>query len=180
MAARPSGRPPARSSGRIPIARPSARPPAPPTVVAINDDTDILRARYAVRQHAERLRFESRHIIELLIVVSELSTNILKYGVRGKITVDEVNDAKPERGLRIVASDIGPPFHDLALALQDGFGDRGPLDPDRPYPRQGIGAGLGAVVRFTDTFECRQYEASKDIIVVRYRRPEKRVRGKTI
>jgi anti-sigma regulatory factor (Ser/Thr protein kinase) len=164
----------------MPVARASARPVPPPSVVAINADVDVLRARYAVRQHAERLRFESRHVIELLIVVSELSTNIVKYGIRGRITVDEVNDAKRERGVRIVASDIGPPFHDLNLALQDGFGDRGPLDPDRPYPRQGIGAGLGAVVRFTDSFESRQHEGGKDIIVVRYRRPEKRPRGRTI
>jgi anti-sigma regulatory factor (Ser/Thr protein kinase) len=144
------------------------------SVVAINTDVDVLRARYAVRQHAERLRFESRHVVELLIVVSELSTNIVKYGVRGKITVDEVNDAQRGRGLRLVASDIGPPFHDIAMALQDGFGDRGPLDPDRPYPRRGIGAGLGAVVRFTDSFECRQHEGGKDIIVVRYRTAAKR------
>jgi anti-sigma regulatory factor (Ser/Thr protein kinase) len=144
------------------------------SVISVAVDVDVHRARYAVRQQAERLRFESRHVVELQIVVSELATNIIKYGVRGKIAIDEVHDPQREEGLRLVASDVGPPFHDLTMALQDGCGDRGPLDPDRPYPRKGIGAGLGAVVRLTDSFECQQYDGGKDIIVVKYRRPKRR------
>ena len=144
------------------------------SVVAVASDVDVHRVRYVVRQQAERLRFESRHIVELQIVASELATNIIKYGVRGKIAIDAVHDPQREEGLRVVASDVGPHFHDLALALQDDCNDRGPLDPDRPWPRSGLGAGLGAVVRLTDSFECNQYDGGKDIIVVKYRRPKRR------
>lgn len=119
--------------------------------VTIRQPIDVFVARWTVQRVAAAAGFGGVAQQELAIVVSELATNILKYGVRGEITVRPVDWPRP--GVEVVAEDEGPPLADLALAIQDGFGDRGPLDPGKQIGRGGIGAGLGAVIRLTDTFE---------------------------
>ncbi|HEY2512332.1 MAG TPA: ATP-binding protein [Polyangiaceae bacterium] len=146
--------------------------------VLVTTDIHVFAARSAVRAQAEAVGFGRIQCDELAIVASELASNILKYGVRGAIVVGAVNDSEQGPGLRIEARDRGPAFRDIATAIQDGCGDAGPLDPAMMSRRRGLGAGLGAVVRFTDSFECQQEEGSKRIIVVRYvRRPHARRPG---
>jgi|SRR5580704_14277216 anti-sigma regulatory factor (Ser/Thr protein kinase) len=140
--------------------------------VRITTDAHVFAARAAVRERAEALGFGRIERDELVIAVSELASNILKYGIRGEITVSVLNDPDHGPGLRIEARDEGPAFHDIEMALRDGWGDRGPLDPAAMSRRKGLGAGLGAVVRFTDSFHCDQERIGKRITVVRYvRRP---------
>ena len=100
---------------------------------------------------------------ELAIVVSELGSNIAKYGIRGHIALSF--DTEEPGDVRVVARDVGPPFRDLALALTDGCDDRGPIDPAGILGRGGLGTGLGAVLRLADGFDCRQDEAGKEITV---------------
>jgi serine/threonine-protein kinase RsbT len=101
---------------------------------------------------------------ELAIVVSELASNIAKYGVKGEIALSF--DTEDGGDVRVVARDIGPPFRDLELAKTDGCDDRGPIDPAGITGRRGLGTGLGAVLRLADSFECRQDEAGKEITVL--------------
>lgn len=146
--------------------------------VLVTTDVHVFAARTAVRAQAEAVGFGRIQCDELAIVASELASNILKYGIRGAIVVGGVDDPERGPGLRIEARDRGPAFRDLATAIQDGCGDSGPLDPATMSRRGGLGAGLGAVVRFTDSFECQQEEGSKRIIVVRYiQRPRGRRSG---
>jgi hypothetical protein len=75
----------------------------------------------------------------------------------------------------VIARDIGPPFADLALAMTDGCSDRGPIDPVELIHRKGIGAGLGAIARLSDSFEVLPGVGEKRICVVRYlQRPKRR------
>ena len=67
-----------------------------------------------------------------------------------------------------MARDYGPPFHDLATALQDGCDDRGPLDPMQMLSRKGIGGGLGAVLRLTHAFSVQPLPDGKEIKTERY------------
>jgi anti-sigma regulatory factor (Ser/Thr protein kinase) len=106
---------------------------------------------------------------ELAIVVSELASNIAKYGVRGEIALSF--DPDGEGDVRVSARDVGPPFRDLELAKTDGCDDRGPIDPAGIIGRGGLGTGLGAVLRLADQFECRQDEAGKEITVLFHREP---------
>jgi anti-sigma regulatory factor (Ser/Thr protein kinase) len=149
--------------------------------VRVTADVHVFVARNAVRVSAEAMGFGRIQCDELVIVASELASNILKYGVRGEIVVGAVEDPEEGPGLQIEARDDGPAFRDLAMAIRDGCGDAGPLDPATMSRRKGLGAGLGAVVRFTDSFECRQEERGKRIVVVRYvrrpRRPRAEVKG---
>lgn len=137
--------------------------------VAVREPLDVFLARWAVQRVAAQIGFAKTAAGELAIVVSELSTNILKYGVRGEITLARVDDLTRGAAIEITAEDEGPPLADLELALRDGWGDRGPIDPSH-LRRGGIGAGLGAIRRLTDEFEYRPGGPRKSFRVVRYLR----------
>ena len=114
------------------------------------------------------LGFRRKDCQELAIVVSELCSNIIKYGIRGSVEIEPVSDAENGLGVSIVASDVGPPFRDFGIALQDGCDDSGPIDPATLLRRGGLGIGLGAVVRLMDSLELRQGQNGKEIRAVRY------------
>jgi anti-sigma regulatory factor (Ser/Thr protein kinase) len=140
------------------------------TICPIEDELDVFGARRAGRQVAVQAGFVRREQEELAIVISELATNILKYGIRGDITIELVSDDQRGLGVRVTARDIGPPIFNLETALVDGQGDRGPIDPCQLLRRRGLGAGLGAVVRLSDSFEYEPGTRDKRIRIVRYRR----------
>ena len=134
---------------------------------------DVLTARRAVRTFAGELGFRSREATELEIVASELGSNILKYGRHGQLSFKALDSAAAGKGLAMVARDYGPQFHDLSLAVQDGCDDRGPIDPLELLNRQGIGGGLGAVLRMTHSFVVHPLADGKEIVVERFlRRPK--------
>ncbi|MEP7123232.1 MAG: ATP-binding protein [Byssovorax sp.] len=131
----------------------------------------VFAPRRCARDLATSLGFDRRAAIELAIAVTELGSNIVKYGVRGGITVEPSSDPDRGVGVQIIAEDEGPPFCDFEIALLDGCDDRGPLDPMTFLKRHGIGAGLGAVKRFTDTITLEPASdgvSGKRIVVVRY------------
>lgn len=141
----------------------------------VREAIDLYAPRQGVREIGARHGFTRGDCQELAIVVSELTSNILKYGVRGSITIDVTEGGQHGCGIAVVAQDEGPPFHSLELALRDGYDDRGPIDPAKLLTRGGLGTGLGAVVRLTDAFEVRARSTGKSIHVIRYRaRPKRR------
>jgi serine/threonine-protein kinase RsbT len=125
-----------------------------------------------VSKLATELGFAKRECAELLIVVSELCSNIVKYGVRGSVELAPWVDQVHGVGVSIVARDIGPPFRDFTMAQLDGYDDRGPIDPGVLMTRGGLGIGLGAVRRLTDSLSVDHGADGKAIRAVRYlRRP---------
>jgi anti-sigma regulatory factor (Ser/Thr protein kinase) len=135
----------------------------------IREWIDVLAARRAAKMLAREIGFATRETSELAIVASELGSNILKYGLHGSISlraIPGIGEAQP--GIALVARDFGPQFHDLQIALQDGCDDRGPLDPMHMLKRQGIGGGLGAVLRLTHSFQVNPLIVGKEILVERY------------
>jgi serine/threonine-protein kinase RsbT len=141
---------------------------------------DLYGPRQAIREMASQLQFARGDCHELAIVVSELVSNIIKYGVRGSLRIEPTTSDEHGPGILIVASDEGPPFHDLELALRDGFSDRGPIDPATLLKRGGLGTGMGAIVRMSDSFQVQVGSApddGKEIRVVRYRSRPRRKRS---
>jgi anti-sigma regulatory factor (Ser/Thr protein kinase) len=122
-----------------------------------------------LRPFAAKIGFEPEVIEELIVVVSELTSNILKYGHHGFIELAEIDfDQEGVRGLQIIAQDETPPF-DLHGALRDGYDSKGKIDPAHVYGRRGIGAGLGAVSRLSDgvRLEALDGDTKKRLIVRR-------------
>ena len=120
-----------------------------------------------MRAFATQLGFEREVVEELVVVVSELTSNILKYGRRGSIELSGIDREQGARGISIVAEDETPPF-DLLGSLRDGYDANGKLDPALVYGRRGIGAGLGAVARLSDAVELVPHGAGKRILVRRF------------
>lgn len=122
-----------------------------------------------VRKFGTQVGFEREVVEELVVVISELASNILKYGKRGSISVSELARDNGPRGIEIVARDESPPF-DLIGSLRDGYDAQGKLDPARVFGRHGIGAGLGAVARLSDRIELVPHQppdVGKSIVVRR-------------
>ena len=140
----------------------------------VRDSIDVFEPRRVIQTLGAKLGFSRGGCQELAIVVSELASNIVKYGKSGSVEFGEMQD-EHGAGVLIVARDIGPPFKNLEVALQDGCDENGPIDPALLMRRKGIGAGLGAVVRLTDTFAVQQNPGEKELRVVRYlKRPRRR------
>jgi anti-sigma regulatory factor (Ser/Thr protein kinase) len=133
----------------------------------IRDWIDVLHVQRQMLQFASALGFSRRECHELAIVASELTSNILKYGIRGSIEMETIADGNGI-GVAVIASDCGPPFRDLAVALQDGHDDQGPIDPMQMVKRGGIGGGLGAVLRLTHAFSVETQATGKKVYAVRY------------
>jgi anti-sigma regulatory factor (Ser/Thr protein kinase) len=144
----------------------------------VEHDVDVFGARRAAREVAEAVGFSRVGCVEIVIVASELASNILKYGVRGSVQIEIVDDPARGEGLRITAFDEGAPFQNFDGALRDGFDDTGPIDVLKLGRRGGIGAGLGAVRRLTDEIGWAPTSNGKRVWAVRFReRPRDRVRG---
>jgi anti-sigma regulatory factor (Ser/Thr protein kinase) len=135
----------------------------------VDNDFDVYTVQRAARKLGARLGFAREECVEIAIAASELTSNILKYGISGVVVLEVVNDAARGPGVRVIASDRGPPFRDFALAVRDGCDDTGPLDPASLPHRGGIGSGLGAVKRFSDDIGWRPTESGKEVWFVRYR-----------
>lgn len=134
---------------------------------AIQGRSDVVVAASQGRRFAARCGFGTRRATELAIVVSELASNIVKHGVRGEIRLIWRPGPPPHGELAVEAHDVGPPIHDLELAMTDGYDDRGPIDPALILRRGGLGTGLGAIARLADLLEYRQEEGGK-VITARF------------
>lgn len=93
----------------------------------------VMRARWWMESHGR----DTVEAHRLATVVSELATNIVKYGTRGDIRLTRL--ASPRPGVEVQAVDEGPGIADVSRALQDHYSTSGTL-----------GLGLPGVKRMTD------------------------------
>ena len=109
------------------------------------------RGRIAAEVDVERIRREARALVTyagfdrhdaeaILLAVSELATNLVRYAPGGELVVSIVSEANGV-GILIQSSDRGPGILDVELALRDGYSTSG-----------GLGGGLPGVRRLMDEF----------------------------
>lgn len=87
--------------------------------------------------------------------ISELARNIVRYAVRGEITLRLVQN-NGKKGIEVVASDDGPGIPDVGLAMQDGYSTSG-----------GLGLGLPGTRRLMDDFEITSDFGKGTVVTVR-------------
>ena len=138
-------------------------------ICEVREWLDVFNVQTGVERLAADLGFSKRERTELAIVASELCSNILKYGISGRIELKRIEDDQGV-GLAFIASDEGPPFRNFDAALQDGWDDQGPIDPLTMLKRKGIGGGLGAIKRFSHSLHVEPQASGKRMHVVRYLR----------
>lgn len=101
---------------------------------------DVERIRRETRRLAALLGFSAAEAEAIVLAVSELATNLIRYASGGEILVlPIVRDSGP--GIVIRSCDRGPGIADVAAALRDGYSTGG-----------GLGSGLPSVRRLMDDF----------------------------
>jgi serine/threonine-protein kinase RsbT len=117
-----------------------------PIVIAVLDRNDVETARRTARSVASGMGFD-RHVAEsIVLTVSELATNLVKYARNGRILLEPI-EGERRTGLQIESRDDGPGIADLQWAMQDRYSTGGSL-----------GSGLPASKRLTDEFEITSDE----------------------
>src|SRR6185295_17395822 len=106
----------------------------------VEDPSQVAEARREARDLASRLGFDSTLVERVAIVVTEVSTNLIKHAGRGEIllrsTAGDAADAPP--GMEVLALDRGPGMSNLDQCLSDGYSTGG-----------SPGQGLGAIIRMS-------------------------------
>lgn len=87
---------------------------------------DVLWARQEVMRFCAGLPFSVADLGRIEVAVSELASNMVKYGGGGRLTLDALEQDQ-RHGVRIVASDEGPGIADLSVALRQGYSTGGSL-----------------------------------------------------
>jgi RNA polymerase sigma factor (sigma-70 family) len=107
--------------------------------VAIRSDADIVAARQAARELADRLGFGRTDLTLIATAVSEVARNIVRFAGEGEIVVEILE--QPRSGVQVVARDTGPGIADVEQALTDGYSTYA-----------GLGLGLPGARRLMDEF----------------------------
>ena len=123
--------------------------------VTVTETSQVAEARRRAVAVAHANGFDETATGRVAIVVTELATNIVKYGVPGEILVGTYDDATGA-GLEILALDKGPGLSDLGSAMRDGHSTGG-----------SAGEGLGAVRRLSDAFDIASRPGSGTAVLVR-------------
>jgi serine/threonine-protein kinase RsbT len=109
--------------------------------LSIKRDTDIVLACQKGRMLAAQMGLSGNDQVSVVIAVSEVARNILRYAEQGKIMLKPIEQDQ-KQGIEVVAQDQGPGIADINLVLQDGYSTGG-----------GLGLGLSGAKRLMDEFE---------------------------
>ncbi|MBP1179350.1 ATP-binding SpoIIE family protein phosphatase [Methylobacterium sp. PvR107] len=109
--------------------------------VTVTEASQVSEARRRALAVAHSIGFDETAAGRVALVVTELATNVVKYGAPGEILIGIYEDGTGS-GVEILSLDKGPGLSDLGLALRDGHSTGG-----------SAGEGLGAVRRLSDTFD---------------------------
>ncbi len=104
----------------------------------VSPGTGIVPARIMARSLLKRLNIKEPARAEVLLLVNELATNIIRHGLEGELCIFPVT-AEGYTGFLIRATDRGPGIKDLETALKPGISQD-----------NGLGLGLSAIKRIAD------------------------------
>jgi anti-sigma regulatory factor (Ser/Thr protein kinase) len=109
--------------------------------IPISDVADLSAARLAARSMSTAIGFDEQAVEEIVLVVSELATNLVRHAKDGVLRLGRCEEAG-RTGIQIYSEDQGPGIPDVEQAIADNFSTAGSL-----------GCGLGAVNRLMDEFD---------------------------
>ena len=124
--------------------------------IRVADNSDVFRARRAVKNMAAGAGFDAAGIAELETVAAELATNLVKYADHGGEIAFLLLTEEGATGIEVRAVDSGPGIADMQEALADGHSTRGTL-----------GIGLSGVKRLMDDFTIHSGAGAGTEIIAR-------------
>jgi anti-sigma regulatory factor (Ser/Thr protein kinase) len=123
---------------------------------SVTEASQVAEARRMVSNLAGRIGLPRAHIDQIVIVVTELATNLVKHAGGGHIHAIACDDADGT-GLELLAMDRGNGMHDPARCMQDGYSTAG-----------SPGTGLGAVTRLADSVRIYSRPGQGCAVMVRF------------
>jgi anti-sigma regulatory factor (Ser/Thr protein kinase)/serine/threonine protein phosphatase PrpC len=109
----------------------------------VENEADIGICRRKVVGLAKKAGFDDIKTGEVAIMVTELATNVLKYGGRkGRILACQLENEKRQKAIEIWCCDMGNGISDFNQSVTDGYTQHNTL-----------GIGLGTIRRFSDELE---------------------------
>ncbi|MFP5501611.1 MAG: anti-sigma regulatory factor [Candidatus Sericytochromatia bacterium] len=127
----------------------------PVKIVTIRSEQDVILARQEGRALAQRLGFSPVDQARITTAISELARNIVVYGERGTVTLNEAQDGA-RSGIEVVFDDEGPGIADIDMAMGQGY-----------TTGKGLGAGLPGTQRLMDEFEIKSAPGEGTHITIR-------------
>jgi anti-sigma regulatory factor (Ser/Thr protein kinase) len=124
--------------------------------LAVSDPSCVAEVRRAVALIGHSVGLTAEFVAQVCLITTELCTNILKYAIRGVVTVSTHESDGVVRGVDIVAIDKGPGIANVEAAFRDGFSTGGSL-----------GLGLGTVRRAAAVFDLHTGPGQGAAIFVR-------------
>ena len=121
-------------------------------LVEISDHALVV---YTVRRLTAEMGFDEVRQSLISTAASELSTNIIRYADKGRITLRTVHEVDRE-GIEILAQDEGPGIENIEEAMTERF-SKG----------NGLGLGLSSVKRIMDDFDIQSKPGHGTRIVTR-------------
>lgn len=109
-----------------------------------------------VAKKAIEIGFSTEQIGRLDIIISEIITNLLKFGDRKREFLWKQINQNGRIGIEMIAIDKGPGIAHVYQALQDGYSTSGTA-----------GEGLGAVKRLSDYFDIYSQTNSGTVVLCR-------------
>ena len=123
--------------------------------VMMTEGSQVAEARRRAVAVAQGIGFGETAAGRVAIVVTELATNIVKYGVPGELLLGTYEDATGT-GVEVLAIDKGPGLSNPGAALRDGHSTGG-----------SAGTGLGAVRRLSNAFDLASSPGKGTVVLSR-------------
>jgi serine/threonine-protein kinase RsbT len=123
--------------------------------VVIRQDTDTVLACQKGRRLAAGQGLSDNEQVIVVIIISELARNIIRYATPGEIILTAIR-RDTMCGIGIVARDSGPGISDVERALQGGYSTGG-----------GLGQGLSGARRLADEFEIASEPGRGTTVTIR-------------
>jgi anti-sigma regulatory factor (Ser/Thr protein kinase) len=111
------------------------------TTLEVIDPSQVAEVRRLAAELARAEKFSIAETGRLALVATEASTNLVKYGKAGSVTLSRYAHGG-QHGVQVIAVDSGPGFADFAAAARDGHSSAGSL-----------GIGLGVIMRSSTFFD---------------------------
>jgi anti-sigma regulatory factor (Ser/Thr protein kinase) len=138
--------------------------PVEPAAVGVTHLADVKRVQEAARKFAKAAGFSSVECEEIVLVSTELASNLIKHAGGGTLNFNLL-ESGDRRGIQIESEDHGPGIADVELAMSDGYSTAGSL-----------GTGLGTVNRLMDQLDfSARSQAGLRILCQRWQRPSRQL-----
>lgn len=111
-------------------------------VIAVRDQSQIGDARRQAAKVAEEAGFGENGRGRVALVVTELATNLVRYGIEGQLLIRATDSSNGRKFIELTSIDRGPGMADISRCLADGYSSGGTS-----------GTGLGAIQRHSTTFD---------------------------